>query len=90
MATAVTAEVRLAGPTTAEEMLAWPDLPPGEIVDGVWVPRYQRGEVTGTRVEHGLVALRGARVSRLGTRRGRGAHRATTRCVAAKPAAETR
>lgn len=62
MATAARVEIGPAGPTTAEELLAWPDAPPGEIVDGVWVPKYQEGEVTGTRFGHGLVALRIARL----------------------------
>ena len=56
MATAARIEVPATGPTTAEELLAWPDAPPGEIVDGVWVPKYAEGEVTGTGGRHGLVA----------------------------------
>ncbi len=55
MATAAKAEVRAPGPTTVEELLAWPDAPAGEIVDGVWVPRDRDG-VTGTSFKHGLVA----------------------------------
>lgn len=55
MATAAKAEGRAPGPTTVKELLAWPDAPAGEIVDGVWVPRDRDG-VTGTRYVHGLVA----------------------------------
>ena len=57
MATAAKLEVRAPGPTTAEELLAWPDAPPGEIVDGVWVPKYKEGEVTGTSAPHAVVAM---------------------------------
>lgn len=59
MATAVKldAPARTNPPTTAEELLLWPDDDPGEIVDGVFVPKYPDGVVTGTGVAHGIVAL---------------------------------
>lgn len=57
MATAVKADTpaRTNAPTTAEELLAWSDDDPGEIVDGVFVPKYPDGVVTGTGVAHGVV-----------------------------------
>lgn len=55
MATAAKEESGAPGPTTVEELLAWPNAPAGEIVDGVWVPRDRDG-VTGARLPHGLVA----------------------------------
>lgn len=47
---------RINPPTTAEELLAWPDEDPGEIVDGVFVPTYPDGVVTGAGGPHGVVA----------------------------------
>ena len=59
MTAAVTREVpaRINPPTTAEELLAWPDEDPGEIVDGVFVPTYPDGVVTGAGVPHGVVTF---------------------------------
>ncbi|GJG87898.1 hypothetical protein tb265_30790 [Gemmatimonadetes bacterium T265] len=59
MTAAVKLEVsaRINPPTTAEELLAWPDEDPGEIVDGVFVPTYPDGVVTGAGGPHGVVAL---------------------------------
>lgn len=48
---------RINPPTTAEELLAWPDEDPGEVVDGVFVPTYPDGVVTGAGGPHGVVAL---------------------------------
>lgn len=58
MTAAVKLEVpaRINPPTTAEELLAWPDEDPGEIVDGVFVPTYPDGVVTGAGGPHGVVA----------------------------------
>ena len=59
MATALKADAptRVNPPTTAEELLMWPDDDPGEIVDGVFVAKYPDGVVTGTGVAHSVVAL---------------------------------
>ena len=57
MATAVKLDAPRRTPTTAEELLAWPDDQPGEIVDGVFVPKYRDGEVTGTGFAHGIVSI---------------------------------
>lgn len=57
MATAAKAEVRAPGPTTVEEFDRWTGLP-GEIIDGVWVPKYPDGKVTGTGFWHGIVMVR--------------------------------
>ena len=48
--------VRTNPPRTAEELLAWPDDDPGEIVHGVFIPKYPDGLVTGSGGEHGIVA----------------------------------
>lgn len=56
MATAVKLDVSARTPTTAEELLLWPDDDPGEIVDGVFVPKYPGGVMTGTGVEHGITS----------------------------------
>ena len=45
MATAAKAERRAPGPTTVEEFDRWTGLP-GEIIDGVWTPKYPDGKVT--------------------------------------------
>jgi Uma2 family endonuclease len=55
MATVAKAEGRAPGPTTVEELEAWMDAPPGEIVDGMWVPKYPDGKVTGSGGWHGVV-----------------------------------
>ena len=57
MATAVKLDAPRRTPTTAEELLMWPDDDPGEIVDGVFVPKYPDGVVTGTGMAHGFVAV---------------------------------
>lgn len=61
MATAVTLDAPARGrtnpPTTAEELQAWYDDDPGEIVDGVFVPKYPDGIVTGPGAAHGIVAI---------------------------------
>ena len=62
MATAPSFDAPRRTPTTAEELLAWPDQEPGEIVNGVFIPKYGPGEMTGSRYEHGLVAAEIARL----------------------------
>lgn len=57
MATAARAERRAPGPTTVEELDRW-DGDPGEIIDGVWVPKYPDGKVTGASFAHGIVVAR--------------------------------
>ena len=59
MATAVRldAPARINPPTTAEELLEWPDEDPGEIVDGVFDPTYPDGVATGAGGPHGAVTL---------------------------------
>lgn len=57
MATAVTLDAPHRTPTTAEELFMWPDDDPGEIVDGVFVPKYPDGVVTGTSVAHGIITI---------------------------------
>lgn len=62
MATARQFDAPRRTPTTAEELLLWPDDEPGEIIDGVFVPKYVPGEMTGSRYKHGLVAAEIARL----------------------------
>ncbi|HEY0778602.1 MAG TPA: Uma2 family endonuclease, partial [Gemmatirosa sp.] len=51
------ARARTNPPTTAEELQAWYDDDPGEIVDGVFVPKYPDGVVTGPGVADSIVAV---------------------------------
>lgn len=56
-----TAERSAPGPTTVEELDRWAG-DPGEIIDGVWVPKYPDGKVTGASFAHGVVVIRIARL----------------------------
>ena len=50
------AERHAPGPTTIEELDRWGGNP-GEIIDGVWVPKYPDGKVTGASFAHGIVVF---------------------------------
>lgn len=71
MATAVKLDAPRRTPTTAEELLAWPDDEPGEIVNGVFVPKYGPGEMTGTSFTHGIVSAEFVALLRIYVRPGK-------------------